>query len=454
MSTAETIFALASATGKAGIAVIRVSGDHASNVFSTMLKLQQPPNIRKLQQANFYDSQTQEILDYGLYAYFKAPHSYTGEDCIELHCHGSQATITALLLSLSKIPNFRLAEPGEFSRRGFLNGKFDLTQAESIIDLIDAETDHQRRAALAHSQGELYRLYAAWWQELLKLRAYTEACLDFVDEDLPDDTENNIIITIKCLKQAIDKHYQTAQRGERLMRGTNITIIGPSNAGKSSLLNHFTRHPTAIISPIAGTTRDCLTHSVDFYGHAVNITDTAGFQQSEDIIEQEGIKRAKDKAQEADLVLIMVDAMAIPEELEQIMKPIKNQQKICIINKIELLTSSNINIPTIWQDETVCLLSLSANKGIESLHNTLKCKLQMLAGYDNSPIVTHVRYKQALAQTLAALERVETLLTHDIDWVMLAEELRQAQNSLGTIIGKADVEDLLEVIFAKFCIGK
>ena len=459
MTYTDTVFALSSASGKAGLAVIRVSGTQAQNVFQKMVPIP-VPSANFMQYTCFYDPETQDTLDFGLCVFFAAPKSFTGEDCVEFHIHGGLATLQSMLLALGKIPNFRLAEAGEFSKRGFLNGKFDLTQAESLIDLIDAETEHQRRAALSHTRGALHQLYQDWWHRLSQIRAYSEACLDFPDEEIPDDLEDHICTYCETLRTEIAQHHETAPKGERLRLGTKIAIVGPSNAGKSSLMNYLAQTQAAITSPIAGTTRDSIELHIDIAGYPVKLIDTAGVQKTSDPIEQEGIKRARQHAEQADLILIMFDGSQPILDYNEFVQLAHERPCIIISNKSDQdFSDRNNNIITKFPMPLI-YISLTEPSGLTELHETIAKNLENLAGGSHAPIIMHARYQQALHGTLKALDRVDSLIKiaqaskTSADLVLIAEELRIGLNHVAQIIGKVDVEDLLEIIFSRFCIGK
>ncbi len=459
MAQTNTIFALSSASGKAGLAVIRISGAQVQNLFQKMIPIPIPA-ANFMQYTCFYDPETQDILDFGFCVFFTAPKSFTGEDCAELHIHGGLATIQSILVALSKIPNFYPAEAGEFSKRGFLNGKFDLTQAESLIDLIDAETEHQRRAALSHTRGALHQLYQDWWYRLSELRAYTEACLDFPDEEIPDTLEEHIFTHSETLRAEITQHHDTAPKGERLRLGTKIAIIGPSNAGKSSLMNYLAQTQAAITSPIAGTTRDSIELHIDIAGYPVKLIDTAGIQETSDPIEQEGIKRARQHAEQADLLLIMFDGSQPIADYNEFISPPPKQPAIIILNKIDQGLNRYNNIILNKPHAHILSISLAESSGLSELYHAITRNLETLAGGSHAPIIMHTRYQQALRNTLNALDRVKQMLEtaqktdSSVDLVLIAEELRIGLNSIAQIIGKVDVEDLLEIIFSRFCIGK
>lgn len=305
----QTIYALSTVFGKSGVAVIRISGDRAFQIIGQMTRLS--PSGIKPRYAYFTDLLSvpeKQVLDKCLLLYFKAPHSFTGEDIVELQIHGSKAVISGVLSSLSRLEGFRMAEPGEYSKRAFYNGKMDLTQAEGLADLIDAETAEQQKYAMRQMEGGLKNLYESWREELLTVMAHLEAYIDFPDEEIPEDTVFKLEDTVFKLKEAIKAHLSGDTIGERLREGFRVVIVGPPNAGKSSLLNAVVNREAAIVSDIAGTTRDAVDVHLDLKGYPVMFTDTAGLREVEDAIEKKGIEIAYHKINEADLVICLFDA--------------------------------------------------------------------------------------------------------------------------------------------------
>ncbi|MBL6941160.1 MAG: tRNA uridine-5-carboxymethylaminomethyl(34) synthesis GTPase MnmE, partial [Rhodospirillales bacterium] len=308
MSGEETIFALASGAGRAGIAVIRLSGPAAGKALER-LSGGGLPVPRQATRTSFQCPKNQDtVLDDGLALWFPAPASFTGEDVAELHIHGGPAVIGAIVSALAGLPGLRPAEAGEFSRRAFENGKFDLTAAEGLADLIDAETDAQRRQAQRQSRGELGRLYDNWAERLIRAQALSEADIDFSDEDIPDDLIGEALAIAAELDQEIAAHLDDGHRGERLRAGLYLAIVGPPNAGKSSLLNRLAKRDAAIVSDIAGTTRDVIDVHLDLGGYPVIVADTAGLREARDSIETEGVRRARERAGDADMKLAVFDA--------------------------------------------------------------------------------------------------------------------------------------------------
>ena len=386
----------------------------------------------------FRDPDSGEELDDGLALWFRAPHSVTGEDVAELHLHGSRAVLAAVMAVLSR-RGLRLAEPGEFTRRAFLNNKLDLTQAEAVADLAAAETEAQRRQALRQLDGHLGEIYRGWGERLLRLLAHLEAAIDFPDEDLPPEIEAEVAAGARALADELEGHLADRHRGERLRDGIAVAILGPPNAGKSSLLNTLARREAAITSPIAGTTRDIIEVAIDLAGYPVVLADTAGLRDSADVIEQEGLRRALKRAEEAELRLFVFDATR-PEDARGA-APWPGPDTVLVANKIDLAR------------ERVCAgaiaVSALTGEGLPELIGTLSSRIAQI--YDvTAPVLTRARHREALETALGALRR---WLAADLP-ELRAEDLRLAWRSLGRITGRVDVEDLLDVIFRDFCLGK
>jgi tRNA modification GTPase len=389
----------------------------------------------------FIDPASGAALDDGLLLWFPAPASATGEDVAELHLHGSRAVLAGVAQALRGL-GLRLAEPGEFTRRAFLAGKLDLTQAEAVADLVAAETEAQRRQALRQLDGELGSLYRDWAHRLTRCLAHLEAVIDFPDEDLPPEIEGEIDGEIGALAAAIARHLADGHRGERLRDGIMVAIVGPPNAGKSSLLNRIARRDAAIVSPIAGTTRDVVEVAIDLQGYPVVLADTAGLRDSADPIEREGLSRARRRAAEADIRLYVFDARHPAEAQGAAAWPASGT--ILVANKIDLLPSDRGDLPG-----GALPVSALTDEGIEALLAALGAAIA--AGYQSAaPVLTRARHREALEEAAAALARACAMRIAELR----AEDLRLAWRSLGRITGKVDVEDLLEVIFRDFCIGK
>jgi tRNA modification GTPase len=378
-------------------------------------------------------------IDDGIVLWFPGPNSATGENIAEFQIHGSYAVLAALTAALSAM-GLRLAEPGEFTRRAFLNGKLDLTQAEAIADLVAAETEAQRRQALRQLDGGLGALYRAWSARLLRLLAHLEAAIDFPDEDLPPAIEAEVAGETGALAAEIGSHLRDNRRGERLRDGIAIAIIGPPNAGKSSLLNAISRREAAITSPIPGTTRDVIEVAIDLAGYPVVFADTAGLRDSTDEIEQEGLRRALARAEAAELRLFVFDARRPQDAAPAVAWP--GPDTLLVANKIDLAPDAAL-------PQSALAVSALTGDGVAGLAETLAERIAATYAIA-TPLLTRARHREALEIARGALERsLEAALPE-----LRAEDLRLAWRSLGRITGRVDVEDLLGVIFAEFCIGK
>jgi tRNA modification GTPase len=445
---ADTIFACATAPGRAGIAVIRISGPRVPEVLRALSVEGLSP--RRLTRAHICDPQGRELIDDGLAVLFPAPHSYTGEAMAEFQVHGSRAVIAALIEILGRQPGLRLAEPGEFTRRAFENGKLDLTEAEAVADLVDAETSAQRRQALRQLSGELQVLYEGWRGRLLRALAHVEAAIDFPEEDLPPAIGRAVMDTVQALIAEISAHLADNRRGERLRDGLSIAILGPPNAGKSSLLNALARREAAITAASAGTTRDVIEVHLDLGGYPAIVADTAGLREAGDAIEAEGVRRARARAAEADLKLMVLDATR-PEEANPALRALIDADTLVVANKIDLTGSEDA---AGWADALsagpALRLSVKTGSGLDLLLTRLTAELARRFDTTGAPLITRARHRAALEDCLAALRRYDAAALPEL----AAEDLRLAARALGRITGRVDVEDLLDIIFRDFCIGK
>jgi tRNA modification GTPase len=443
MTDAPTIFALSSAPGRAGIAVVRVSGPAAGDLIDALA----PPRPKKRFAAlrRIRDAQSGETIDEGLVLWFAGPRTETGEDMAEFHLHGGTAIVRAMLAVLGRQPGCRLAEPGEFARRAFLNGKLDLPQIEGLADLIDAETDAQRRQALGQMGGALSELYEGWRADLIRASALVEAAIDFSDEgDVASnafDVARNIVTDLQA---AIAAHLDDGNRGEILRDGFRVVLAGPPNAGKSSLLNALARREAAIVSEEAGTTRDVIEVRLDLDGLPVIVTDTAGIREPQGAIEKEGIRRTLERAGEADLVLWLSDssdpAAVPPPEVS------------ARGDKFFLPVATKIDLPGADLSRETSGVSAKTGDGLSELTRRLAGIARDRLGDLSAPPITRERYRQQLNQCMNALERF--ISGHEQAHELRAEDLRIAAQALGRITGRVDVEDVLGEIFARFCIGK
>jgi len=442
-----TIYALSTGPGVSGIAVVRVSGPQTSLVIETLTGKVLPKarlaTLRKINKIN-----TSELIDEGLILWFPGPESYTGEDMAEFHIHGSKAVIDALHHSISKIENCRLAEAGEFTKLAFQNGKINLLKAESIADLISAETEIQRQQAIKIMNGKSADKFNSLREKLLKILSHVEAKIDFPDEDLPEDILKNIKKISNEVILNIKKILDDQKVGERIREGFKIAIIGPTNAGKSSLLNHLSNRDVAIVSEIAGTTRDVIETHLNIDGYPVVVSDTAGIRDSKNEIEKKGIKLALDKAENADLKLIVIDAKNI--DFKGVLKELMDANAILVVNKSDLL-KEDLNFE-IKNYEHV-LISVKNNLNVEDLILKIKNKLKNKFITSEDILITRARHRQHLEQSLNYLKNFEEKNEAE-DFDKAAEDLRLATRHLGMIVGKVDVEEILGSIFNDFCIGK
>ena len=442
-----TIYALSTGPGISGIAIVRVSGSETSKVIKLLTKNELPtPRVATLRKINKIN--TSELIDEGIILWFPAPQSYTGEDMAEFHIHGSKAVIDALHSSISMIKNCRLAEPGEFTRLAFQNGKINLLKAESIADLISSETEIQRRQAIRIMSGKSADKFNDLRENLLKILSHVEAKIDFPDDDLPEDILKKIKNNSRKISLNIKKILEDQKVGERIREGFKIAIIGPTNAGKSSLLNHLSNRDVAIISEIAGTTRDVIETHLNIDGYPVIVSDTAGIRESKNEIEKKGIKLALEKADEADLKLIVIDAKS--SDFNDVLKGLLDENAILVINKSDLLKK---NLSPEFKNINHVLISVKDNLNIDSLVSKIKNKLKNKFIASDDILITRERHRQHLEQSLNYLQNFEEKNQAE-DFDKAAEDLRLAAKHLGMIVGKVDVEEILGSIFNDFCIGK
>jgi len=442
-----TIYALSTGPGISGIAIVRVSGEDTKKVIKLLTNIELPkPRVATLRKINKIN--TSELIDEGIILWFPGPESYTGEDMAEFHIHGSKAVIDALHHSISKIENCRLAEAGEFTKLAFQNGKINLLKAESIADLISAETEIQRQQAVKIMNGKSANKFNNLREKLLKILSHVEAKIDFPDEDLPEDILKNIKKISNEVILNIKKILDDQKVGERIREGFKIAIVGPTNAGKSSLLNHLSNRDAAIVSEIAGTTRDVIETHLNIDGYPVVVSDTAGIRDSKNEIEKKGIKLALDKAENADLKLIVIDAKNI--DFKGVLKELIDENTILVVNKSDLL-KEDLNLE-IKNYEHV-LISVKNNLNVEDLILKIKNKLKNKFITSEDILITRARHRQHLEQSLNYLKNFEEKNEAE-DFDKAAEDLRLATRHLGMIVGKVDVEEILGSIFNDFCIGK
>jgi tRNA modification GTPase len=442
-----TIYALSTGPGVSGIAVIRISGQETSKVIELLTCKSVPkPRLATLRKINKIN--TSELIDEGIILWFPGPESYTGEDMAEIQVHGSKAVIDALHASISSIENCRLAEPGEFTKLAFQNGKINLLKAESIADLISSETEIQRQQAIKIMNGKSADQFNFLREKLLKILSHVEAKIDFPDEDLPNDILEEIKKSSDDVLINIKKILDDQKVGERIREGFKIAILGPTNAGKSSLLNHLSNRDVAIVSEIAGTTRDVIETHLNIDGYPVIVSDTAGIRESKNEIEKKGIKLSLNRAEEADLKLVVVDAKNL--DFTDVLKGLLDQNAILVINKSDLL-KGDID-PEIKKLNHV-LISIKENLNIDELILKIKDNLKNKFISSDDILITRERHRQHLEQCFDHLKNFNKKNEVE-DFDKAAEDLRLATRHLGMIVGKVDVEEILGSIFNDFCIGK
>ena len=442
-----TIYALSSGPGISGIAVVRISGSKTSDILEAITKKKIPkPRIATLRKINKIN--TSELIDEGLIIWFPGPQSYTGEDMAEIHVHGSKAVVDALHSTLSGIENCRLADPGEFTKLAFQNGKINLLKAESIADLISSETEIQRQQAIKIMSGKSSDKFNSLRERLLKVLSNIEAKIDFPEEDLPSNILQNIHFEIKSIKDEIKKILNDQKVGERIREGFKIAIVGPTNAGKSSLLNYLSKRDVSIVSDIAGTTRDVIEAHLNLDGLPVVISDTAGIRNSKDEIEKKGIKLALDKAENADLNIIVLEPKNV--NFTGFLKFFIPNKSILVINKIDL-GAKQINDEI--KKYNPIYISIKEDKNLDTLINNIKNNLKNSFISPKDIFITRKRHRDNLEKCVEHLNRFEEKKSID-DFDKGAEDLRLATRYLGTIVGKVDVEEILGSIFSDFCIGK
>lgn len=441
MSDNDTIYAVATARGRAGVAVVRVSGPAADRVAAAVAG--NCPKPRQAVLRTLRHPLTGIDLDRALVLWFPAPGSFTGENIVEFHIHGGLAVGRAVLDAVAAVAGTRAAEAGEFTRRAFYNERLDLTAVEGLADLIAAETESQRRQAIRQAQGRQAEVFSGWRQRLISALAYVEAGIDFADEELPENVMVHARPEVAALASEISRALADQGRGERLRDGLEVAIIGPPNAGKSSLLNVLARRDVAIVSAHAGTTRDVLEVHLDLGGYAVTLVDTAGLRDAGDEIEAEGIRRASVRAETADLRLLLIPAADWPQ--------------------VPKATAGLADLPHTWRiisraDEKkdvsgALRLSIKTGEGVDELIRRLQAQAEEMMGAGESALITRSRHRDALTRSATHLAAFL-----DQDWTgreeLAAEELRLAARALGGLTGQVGVEDVLGAIFSEFCIGK
>ena len=442
-----TIYALSSGPGISGLAVIRVSGPETKRIIENLTN-SPPPKPRYATLKKFSKINTNELIDEGILLWFPGPQSYTGEDMAEFHVHGSRAVIEAIHAAISKIGDCRLAEPGEFTKIAFQNGKINLLKAESISDLISAETEMQRQQATKIMSGKSSEKFNDLRNRLLKILSNVEAKIDFPEEDLPDEIIKNIKIESKKIKQEIQKILSDNKVGELIREGFKIAIVGPANAGKSSLLNFLSNRDVAIVSEIAGTTRDVIEVHLNLDGYPVTISDTAGIRDSKDEIERKGVKLALKKAENSDLNIILIEPKSA--DFTGFLNDLVNEKGLIVVNKSDLGIE---NIDQEIKKYKPIYLSVKEEKNLDVLIKAIKEKLKKKFIKSDDILITRERHRQNLEQCVFHLNNFEQKNSLE-EFDKASEDLRLATRHLGVIVGKVDVEEILGSIFNDFCIGK
>jgi tRNA modification GTPase len=436
----QTIFALSSGRPPSAISIVRVSGPGASTTLKSLAG--RIPAPRQAKRTLLRDAQRQPIDD-AVVLWFPGPASATGEDVAEFHVHGGRAVLAAVFAALSALDQMRPAEPGEFTRRAFENGKLDLTEAEGLDDLIHADTDRQRRQALRQLQGLLGDRARDWRAHIIEAQALFEAGIDFADEgDVPLELIAPALEKVRALLGEIEAALAIESRGERMRDGMVIAIAGPPNVGKSTLMNQLARREVAIVSPHAGTTRDVIEVQLDLDGYPVTVIDTAGIRETDDPVEQEGVRRARARAEAADLVLWLTDADGI-SPLHETSTPVW-----VVRNKIDLPGSAAGPAAA----APVFRISAERGDGVAELVAAVVAFAERFFGGQEAGLITRERQRALLRDTADALQRSLSVASDGEE--LAAEELRRAAHALGRLLGRVDVEDILDVIFRQFCIGK
>ncbi len=441
----STIFAPLTLKGLCSIYVIRISGRESLNCLKALgiqkTLIPQKATLCKIKDKN------NEILDEALVIYFKAPHSFTGEDVVEINLHCSNYIISKVFSILSSIENVRMAEKGEFSKRAFLNNKIDLMQAESIVDLINAETEMQHKLAINQLQGKNSNFYNNLRQKIVEILALLEAFIDFPEEDIPQDMQDEILAKISNIKIEIQNNLNDDNVGEKIRDGFHISIIGEPNAGKSTLLNYLSKRDIAIVSDIAGTTRDIIEVSLNISGIPVILYDTAGIRETEDIIEKEGVKRAIRNANTADIKILVIDSNNL--NIDKNIIDLIDKNTIILLNKIDILKNKNID-KNIFKDAEILEISLKDKINLDKFLDILKNKLESIVSPNINTTITNERYRNELEKALEYLE----FFNFDLPIEINAENIRMSADCIGRITGKINSDEILDNIFSKFCIGK
>lgn len=439
----DTIFALASGAGRGGVAVLRISGPRAGAALAG-LTLRDLPAPRRASLRRLFDAASGEALDDALILWFPGPDSFTGEDVAELHVHGGRAVVGAITDVLSGVAGLRIARPGEFTRRAFANNRLDLAQAEGLGDLIEAETEGQRRQALRQLEGGLSRQAEDWAERLTQAMAMLEAEIDFPDEGLPKQLADQVLSTLAALSADLITHLASYRRGESVREGFRIAIIGAPNSGKSTLLNKLLGREAAIVSETAGTTRDVIDGRIEIAGFPVWISDTAGLHETEDPIEAEGVRRALDCAERADLRLLVVDSTTEAPPPSHVALAAGD---LVLLNKMD---KAGVTYPPTASN--TLRISAKTGQGLTGLRARLEQTVKERLASEEAPPLTRARHREAVALAAEAVQRAQCALPKGAE--LAAEDLRLASRAIGRLTGRFDVEQVLDAVFSKFCIGK
>ena len=443
----DTIFALSSGPVPAGVAVLRLSGSKARDVMNQLIDSEPKPRQAALRYIT--DPKSGDVIDQALVLFFPGEKSFTGEECVEFQCHGGRAVVKAMITLLGSFEGLRMAEPGEFARRGFENGKFDLTEIEGLADLIHAETDFQRKQAMRQASGAHRSVIEGWRETLLYARSMIEAELDFSDEeDVPGAVSDVIWPKLARLKVEIEIHLSKADQGERLRNGLTVVLAGHPNAGKSSLLNWFAKRDVAIVTEEAGTTRDLLELHLDIEGYPVTMIDTAGLRESDNLVEIEGIRRARERSRHADLLIEVVDASSPDDRVELA----SEANRMVLFNKQDRIGSEMSQEKTRVDGDDQHSVSVKTGAGMDQFYESFVKQIEQSFIGSEDVLITRNRHGAYLQNCVDYVGKTLNLSDSPIE--IRSEYLRMAGDELGKITGRIDVEEMLGVIFSQFCVGK
>lgn len=459
MKEFDTIAAVATAVGEGSVSIIRVSGEEALKIAKKIFRGVRGKSIDDIKPytmryGSIIDSETNEKIDEVILSYMKGPKSFTAEDTIEINCHGGVIATKRVLDTVIK-SGARLAEPGEFTKRAFLNGRIDLSQAEAVMDIINSKTEVSMKSALVQSEGKLSKEINELRNKLLEIIAHIEATVDYPEDDLEEVTSEKTELDVKLVINEVDKLIESAEAGKIIRDGLSTVIVGKPNVGKSSLLNVLTRGNRAIVTDIPGTTRDIIEEYISLDGIPIRIIDTAGIRETEDVVEKIGVERSKEKIEEADLIILMLDASReITEEDIEIIKYIKNKKYIVLLNKQDLPNAINQDDLQELNKEYIIPISTKDELGIDEIKNAIK-ELFFKGDINSSEVmVTNIRHKEALYRAKECLQSTLSALKDTMAIDLASIDIRNAWSALGQINGETVEEDLIDKIFSEFCLGK